>query len=271
MYLLYADESGSIDDPNADFFVLSGICVFERQTHWLDSHINSIAARFDPDAPEKIELHAGPMRSGKDGWERFHPTDRVQAVVDTLTLLSNPQLRIRVFACVIQKSLYNRHEIISTAFEKLASGFDDYLAACYKKSKGKNPQRGIVIFDKSIFEQHVQLLSYFFKHQGHQNGHLRNFAEVPMFLDSRASRLIQIADMVAYWIYRHYQSHDSRGFQLILPYIHGYQAQKQGLVELIHQTKNADILANPSPDNAKYPFPAPTPDKVVLPPAQRRP
>ncbi len=47
MYLLYADESGSIDDPNGDFFVLAGISIFERQTHWLDQKIETVAQRFN--------------------------------------------------------------------------------------------------------------------------------------------------------------------------------------------------------------------------------
>ena len=44
MYLLYTDESGSVDDPNADIFVLPGICVFERQTHWLDDKLTMVEA-----------------------------------------------------------------------------------------------------------------------------------------------------------------------------------------------------------------------------------
>lgn len=264
MYLLYADESGSIDDPNSDIFVLAGICVFERQTHWVDRKLTEIASRFAPNDPNEIELHAGPIRSGREGWERFSPADRVQAVVDALQLLSNSQLRLRVFACVLQKSLHKRSEIIPLAFESLATCFDDYLTACFAKSKGKNPQRGIVIFDKSIFEQNVQLLSHTFKHEGHQNGKLRNFAEVPLFLDSKASRLIQLSDMVAYWIYRNYQSNDSRGFDLIKPFIHGYQNQTQGLIELVSPEKLDDIAANPSPDVAKFPFPEATPEGEIL-------
>ena len=234
MYLLYADESGSIDDPNSDTFVLAGVCIFERQTHWVDGKLTEIAARFSPNAPNEIELHAGPIRTGRDGWERFNAEDRVQAVVDSLQLLANTQSRLKVFACVLQKSLYSPSDIIPLAFEKLATCFDDYLAACYRKSKGKNPQRGIVIFDKSIVEQNVQLLSHTFKHDGHERGKLRNFAEVPLFLDSKASRLIQLSDMVAYWLYRYYQSHDSRGFDLIKPFIHGFQGDTQGLICLLY-------------------------------------
>ncbi|WP_366469013.1 DUF3800 domain-containing protein [Pandoraea sp.] len=32
-------------------------------------------------------------------------------------------------------------------------------------------------------------------------GRLRNFAEVPLFVDSRATRLMQLADTMCYWIF----------------------------------------------------------------------
>lgn len=265
LYLLYVDDSGSIDDPNTEFLVLAGISVFERQTHWLENHVTSIAARFDAAHPEAVELHAAPMRAGRDGWKRFEPADRVQAVVDTLNLLSDPQSKVKVFGAVIEKSLLQVHEIIPHAFEQLAISFDSYLAARYQMSKKKDPQRGIVIFDKSMFEQSIQGLSYVFKHDGHANGRLRNFAEVPLFLDSKASRLIQIADMVAYWIFRRYQSLDGRGFEMITPYIHGFGGGRQGLYELISDETRARLV-NIQPH--AHPFPAPTPIGMVLPPVR---
>jgi hypothetical protein len=256
-----------VDDPNTDFFVLAGISVFDRQTHWLDSHVNSIAARFNPTHPENIELHAGPMRIGKDGWQFFSPNDRVQAVVDTLHILSTPQSKVKVFAAVVEKSLLPAGQIIPHTFEKLAVSFDNYLAARYQLSKKKDPQRGIVIFDKSMFEQSIQSLSYVFKHHGHANGFLRNFAEVPLFLDSKASRLIQIADMVAYWIYRRYQARDDRGYQLIAPYIHGFSGGRQGFYEHISPATELAIANIPA---HQYPFPAPTPIGTLLPTVQAR-
>jgi hypothetical protein len=55
MYLLYADESGSISDPSQRHFVLAGVAVFEREPHWIEQELNEIAARFDPGQPH-LEL-----------------------------------------------------------------------------------------------------------------------------------------------------------------------------------------------------------------------
>lgn len=40
-------------------------------------------------------------------------------------------------------------------------------------------------------------------------------AGVPLFLDSRASRLIQLADIIAYVIFRYYEKGDGHFFNLI--------------------------------------------------------
>jgi len=45
-------------------------------------------------------------------------------------------------------------------------------------------------------------------------GILRNLAEVPLFIDSKASRLIQLHDLIAYSSYRHYEHDDSQFYDI---------------------------------------------------------
>jgi len=118
------------------------------------------------------------------------------------------------------------------------------------------PMRGIVIFDKSHYEQRIQNLSYLFKHVGHSAGKLRNFSEVPLFLDSKASRLIQLADLIAYWTFRRYEAHDDRGYRLLAPYFHAYGGKAHGLCELLAEETKDALARIPEPT---YPFPPPTP------------
>lgn len=253
MHLLYLDESGHSQDPSTDFFVLAGFSIFERQCHWVDAAIEPIAARFNSQNSKEIELHGAPMRAGKDEWRQVSPADRAQATVDLLNVLANPQSGLRVFASVIEKKLMPADQILPTAFENVAREFDRHLGGMYLR---KDPQRGLVVFDKTSYEQAIQGLSHIFKHQGHANGKLRNFAEVPLFIDSKASRLIQLADMIAYWIFRYYQSADERGYRLIERHIHREAGRRVGLTEQVSQaTTNRLAAAQPH----AQPFPQPTP------------
>lgn len=143
---------------------------------------------------------------------------------------------------------------LARSFEEVASCFDGYLKTLYKK---KNPQRGLVILDKSSYEEKIQTLSHVFKHVGYANGQLRNFAEVPLFLDSKASRLIQMADLIAYWIFRHYQSGDQRGYNLIKPYFARYGAAPvSGLCCHVTPETEVRLASLPTPT---HPFPNTTP------------
>lgn len=150
LHLLYLDESGHSHDPSSDFFVLAGFSIFERQTHWLEAQIDPVAARFSSTNPREIEFHGNPMRSGNGTWKGVPPNDRVQAVVDILSLLADKQLQLKVYACVIEKKLFSPNDILARSFEEVASCFDGYLKTLYKK---KNPQRGLVILDKSNYER----------------------------------------------------------------------------------------------------------------------
>lgn len=226
--------------------------------------MTEIAKRFNPLDPQSIEFHAQPMRSGTDGWHAFEPADRVQATVDILELLSDTRLRLRVFAAVIEKSLV-KSDLVSHAFEQVACAFDDMLALRYQVHGEK--QRGLVIFDESDQERAIQAFSHSLKHIGHAKGKLRNFAEVPLFIDSKASRMIQMADMVAYWIYRRYQAKDPRGFDLISPYFFHSNGEQIGLYELVSEATAAQLAA---PPEQKYPFPTASGLGVILPPVKPR-
>lgn len=264
MYLLYLDDSGSPSDKDSAFFVFAGVSIFERQTHWLDASMTAIAKRFNPLDPQSVEFHAQPMRSGAEGWHAFEPADRVQATVDILELLSDPRLKLRVFGAVVEKPLV-KPDVVSHAFEKVACAFDDMLALRYRIHGDK--QRGLVIFDESDQERVIQAFSHSLKHLGHAKGKLRNFAEVPLFIDSKASRMIQMADMVAYWIYRRYQANDPRGFDLIAPYFFHADGERIGLYELVSESTSARLAAT---REQKYPFPKSSGLGVVLPAVKPR-
>jgi hypothetical protein len=229
MHLLYCDESGTVSDPVQQHFVLAGISLFERQTYWIASELDAIAARFNPADPNSVELHGNPMFQGKGFWRQF-PTDmRVQALQDCLSVLATSHKSNRVFACVIKKSVASPRDPVELAFEQLASRFDQYLMRLYKNN---DAQRGIIIFDKSTYETTIQNLATDFRTIGHTWGVIRNLAEVPLFLDSKASRLIQLADLVAYSLFRKYEKADVRFAVLFEDRIDQEGGLTHGLFEL---------------------------------------
>ncbi len=210
MFLLYTDESGALTDPSQPYFILSGVAIFDRKTHWVEKELIAISERFRPEAPFAIEFHGSPMRSGKEDWRGIAVADRIQAATDVLTLCKTHNLRI--FAAVIDKRLAAGTDILGGAFEQISSRFDMFLSRCHRKG---DSQRGIMVLDKSSTEIQIQTLARTFKHNGHSWGRLKNFAEVPLFIDSKASKLMQLADLVAFALKRYFNDGDDCLYDVI--------------------------------------------------------
>lgn len=212
MYLLYVDESGTTSDPNQQYFVLAGFCAFERQGWWISRELDKIAARFNPADPNSLELHGSPMRSGRGVWHSFTKAEREQAIEDALNVFVQSHASNRLFGSVVKKISISPQDPVEIAFEQLSSRFDYYLKRLHNNG---DTQRGPIVFDKSTYETTLQTLATDFRTKGHTWGLIRNFAEVPLFLNSKASRLIQLADLIAYAIFRFYEKGDNTFYSII--------------------------------------------------------
>lgn len=214
MHLLYLDESGSASDPKQNYFVLAGVSVFERDAHWVEQDLNAIATIFDESDPHSVELHGSPMRSGKGIWRRHSKEDREEAIKKALQVgIAKRSGKVKLFGAVINKSATNGVDPVDLAFEQLTSRFDMYLKRIF--AKYNDAQRGLILLDKSSTENRIQTLAREFKYEGHTWGRTKNYAEVPVFLDSKASRLIQLADLVAFALFRFHEHNDNRFYDVI--------------------------------------------------------
>lgn len=212
MYLLYVDESGHSADPLQTYFVLAGVSVFERQSWWIGSELDKIAARFDPATSYSVELHGSPMLQGRDGWKQYPRDKREQAMLDALSAFTASHPNNKAFGVVVNKQAISPADPVEYAFEQLASRFDRHLGRLHRAG---DTQRGLILFDKSVHERTLQTLTHNFRTTGHQWGVLRNLSEVPVFIDSQASRLIQLADLVAFALFRNWEKNDPRFYNLI--------------------------------------------------------
>jgi hypothetical protein len=214
MHLLYVDEAGSVSDASQQYFVLGGVSVFERTTHWIEAALNNVVTKyFAPAEVHSLELHASPMRSGRSEWRKHKREDRENAILEALTVAVAEQRRnnVRLFGIVIRKADLGC-DAAENAFAQLSSRFDRYLRRLHLSGR---TQRGIMIFDKTAIEPRIQTLAREFKTAGCKWGRTRNYAEVPLFLDSKASRLIQLADLIAFALFRHFEHGDSKYFDVI--------------------------------------------------------
>ena len=237
MHLLYLDESGSLSDPNQKYFILAGLSIYERQGYWLSQELDKIAARFNPAEPQSIELHGSPMLQGREEWKAFTYNSRLEAMNDALSMFAKSHPSNRLFAAIVSKSKISPQDPIEYAFEQVCSRFDQYLMRLHHKN---DTQRGVIICDRTTVENEksLQALKMNFREVGHRWGILRNLSEVPLFIDSRASRLIQLADLIAYTLSRHFERSDSRLYDIISSRFDESDGRIHGLYHLPKDTND---------------------------------
>ena len=216
MHLLYLDDAGSVGNPGDKHFVLAGIAVFERQVPWLqlalDDLAGKLAASLGIATPESLEFHGNPIRKGDGWWRRMGRVERRSVIIDALQTARTLRGEWELFGVAVDKHAISPDDPIEYAFKQICSRFDQFLGRLYRS--GKN-QRGLIILDKSSQETRLQSMAAEFRTLGHDWGVTRNLVDVPLFVDSKATRCVQYADLVAYAMWRKYEHGDSEFFDAI--------------------------------------------------------
>ena len=213
MHLLYLDDAGSAGNKSEEYLVLGGVSVYEAQSHWITQQLDTLAENINPGDPHSVEFHASEIYSRRSQpWKGLTQDEARGTIKSVLSVLANAYETARAFACVVHKASYPNRDPMEIAFEDLCSRFDQYLQ---RLRNSGSVHRGLVILDKSAHETTLQQMSVEFRTLGTSWGVIRNLADTPLFVDSRASRVIQLADHVAYSVFRRYQARDTQYLDLI--------------------------------------------------------
>jgi Protein of unknown function (DUF3800) len=215
MYLLYLDDSGSVKNASDRHIILAGLAVFERQPHWFSTKLDAIAQRkrICPQDPNSLEFRGSDIFGGKKQWRGMEKVPRIDAYREALNILGSSRLA-HLFGAVIHKAACSPDDPMEYAFEQVCNRFDRFLGRLYRQD---NTQRGMILLDDSTYETSLQGLARNFRTIGigHRWGQLYNVAEVPFFASSKATRMLQYADMVAYAVRRYHENGESAYFDLI--------------------------------------------------------
>lgn len=240
MYILYLDDSGSAPNLQEQNIVLGGISVYERHTYWFTQQLDELAAKIDSANPQSVEFHAYEIFAGRTPpWNKFkQKEERMQIIKDVLTIVKTSYEQNKAFACIINKASYPGKDPVEIAFEEICNRFNLHLGRLYRASH-ENAHKGIIVIDESSYETSLQRMASEFRELGTRWGVIRDLAEVPLFADSKASRLIQVADHIAYAVFRRYEAGDTSYLDIILSKFDSEGGKIHGLV---HRTNDANCL-----------------------------
>jgi hypothetical protein len=213
MHLLYLDDSGSVKNPKEDYVILGGLSIFETQGYYLSNELDKIASSLNPSDPSAVEFHASEIFSRKTPpWNTLSKEEAQGVIKAVLKIIASSSNSTYAFACAVHKNSFSSADALNLAFEDLCQRFDIYLSRL--NAEGER-QKGLLILDDSSYETTLQELAKNFRTIGTQWGSVKHICDTPFFVNSKASRIVQLADHIAYAVFRRYNASDTLYFDII--------------------------------------------------------
>lgn len=225
VYVLALDESGTHYD--APVLLIAGLAVHEADVRAVERALHAVLVRhLGPLGldPYRHELHAKELRTPSRGkparppyprsrdseWLAVPAGVRLGVLADTYEAIrtvtpADPLLPPRVFGAIVDRK-HRRYgpapKAEQYAYDHVLHRFDEMLTRISRA--GGRPERGLVVHDRRVeHERRVQDWAALWQRTG---ARLDSLVQLPIFTDSRASRLVQAADFVSYALWRHYQT-----------------------------------------------------------------
>ena len=248
MYIVYLDESGnpgSFGSNNQNHFVIGGIAVHEGQIRGLSDQLDLIQSRFFPDITIPLKFHATDINSGKQRFRDIPDVDR-QLLLDSLykALAESTYPSAVLFATAIHISaVESAEQALRATFEDITQRINTFLVRLHRTG---NPQKSLLVIDRSNeTEGKYRNLIADFRTSGTTYGYLGNIVDIPYFSQSESTRLLQLADLVAYAVFRYYERGDSQFLNKILPRFDGRarDSERDGLKHIIQTVEQCLCVA----------------------------
>jgi len=239
MWLLYVDESGGVTEVDQHHYVLAGVAAHERRPYFVQQEFDQLQKQLVPSVSTPIEFHASAIRNGKgEPWESMERKDRENVLTRAYEKIAATADNIVIFAVVMEKASFAGIDPVTKTCEELAGHFDAFLEYLETRPGSQNDkERGLMVFDESNHEKTLHALIEQYRNTGASFGRVRHLAEIPMFTDSRLTRMLQIADLIAYAAFRRYEHGDSKYLDIIL---HKFHQSGGKLHSLMHLNRNYD-------------------------------
>ncbi|WP_435007952.1 DUF3800 domain-containing protein [Tundrisphaera lichenicola] len=216
MFLLYLDDSGSVQNQHEEYLVLGGVCVAEHQVNALTHALDELAGRFDATDPDSVEFHASAIYSGKEApWNNLKkPEERREVLKEVLRVFKDADLPACALGCAVHKKSFPGQDPMEIAFAELCTWFDDFLRN--RHQGGAPDEKGIIFLDESTYETSLRQIARDFRRKGLTSENGRYIIDGPHFVKSKTTRCVQLADHVAYAAFRYFHAKDNNYLSVVL-------------------------------------------------------
>ena len=208
MYFLYLDESGDFNNWKVNRnFVIAGVAIHEGQIEKYSQELEALQTEFFPTIRIMVPFHGSQIMAGKEFFSDMTTENRMELFDRLYRVIGNSQFpHLLLFGTVLDITrAESPTKDLGTVFSDVTIRFNSFLTRQFDVNK---PNKGLVVIDQAHEERYRELFSEF-KKQGTLYGSIRNIVDIPYFARSKDTRMLQLADLVAYSLFRLYENRDS--------------------------------------------------------------
>ncbi len=198
-------------------FVLSAIGIHEGQIFNVRSSIDKIVSDFFPPGQTSIEIHASALANGKGAFSPLFRSDRESLLKELLSSITIKSHRAVLMSSVVVKENWPREErddIKLKAFEQIIDKVNFFLK---RKHRSNEPQKGMLIVDHSSSELLERFRLYLERVQafGSKYQLIDHVIDTVYSIESKSSRLVQIADLASWAVFRKFEFEDPSYWEIL--------------------------------------------------------
>jgi hypothetical protein len=204
MYLIYVDESGTIDIQDSENFVLAGLIINEAGWFEADKKVKDLKNKYFPNNLGSIEIHMSEIVNGNNNFHQMSREQRAGLINDIFEMIKTLDIRI-VYSVVKKKklltNLHIRNWSYKILFERLCYQLNDL-----NTTKG-TIQYGLLLLDSICKKRDAEIWGGVTDLLKDGSGYEENkfLIEGPVFVESHLRSPMQIIDCIAYVINYHYK------------------------------------------------------------------
>lgn len=214
MYLLYLDESGDYNNwAENKNFALGGFAIHEGQIEGIASQMDDIQSKLFPLIQTMVPFHATDIYSGRGLFkdlERGSRIDLLKELYEVVRSTAFPKIILYATDLDVTKSQTPTSDL-GTVFSDVAIRFNSFLNRQFDRN---HPNKGLIVIDQAHEPRYRDLFREY-KTQGLAYGSVRHLVDIPYFARSKETRMIQLADLCVYAVFRKYERGDSTFFDII--------------------------------------------------------
>ena len=214
MYYLCVDGSGQTkikhSSQNNGLYVLSGVLVHEEDWRYVEKRLVDVKQDLFPGfLPNSWELHAYDIWNGMDFFAkeelRLDAAKRDEIFSRVVDIACESEITI-INVIIFKDMLTQRNSpaVMKSSWRRLTVRFEDFL---HQNQDQAHADDGLFFIDASHKAPETEIKNVILGEVRRRSSRLgsRHVIENPIFVDSFRWNLIQLADMIAYVVRRHYE------------------------------------------------------------------